>query len=201
MATVTKDKLFTYDDFCVLVKDGQKADLIDGVIYMASPDNTDANRINGWLYALILLFVQKKKLGEVYFSRVACRFDAYNAPEPDIIFVRKERAQAIKRGGVEGHPDLAVEIVSPDSVDRDYEKKREKYEEAGVPEYWIVDELEDKVTLLHLDRKGQYRQIRPKGGILYSKVLPGFWLKPQWLWQEPLPDVQEVLAEILAEEK
>ncbi|MCI0456202.1 MAG: Uma2 family endonuclease [Gemmataceae bacterium] len=201
MATVTKDKLFTYDDFRVLVKDGQKADLIDGVIYMASPDNTDANRINAWLCALILLFVQKKKLGEVYFSRVACRFDEYNAPEPDILFVRKERAEVIKRGGIEGHPDLAVEIVSPDSVERDYEKKRQKYEEAGIPEYWIVDELEGKVTLLALDRRGKYRQVRPKSGILHSKVLPGFWLKPQWLWQEPLPEVLEVLNEILAAEE
>jgi Uma2 family endonuclease len=102
---------------------------------------------------------------------------------------------------VEGHPDLAIEIVSPDSVERDYEEKRQKYEEAGVPEYWIVDEVESKVTVLSLDRKGRYRQVRPKGGILYSKVLSGFWIKPQWLWQKPLPDVQEVLAEILAVEK
>jgi Uma2 family endonuclease len=199
MATATKDKLFTYDDFRALVRDGQKADLIDGVIYVASPDNTDANELNVWLAALILLFVQAKKLGKVYTSRVACRFDEYNAPEPDIIFVRKERAQAIKRGGVEGHPDLAVEIVSPDSVERDYEKKRQKYEEAGIAEYWIVDEIENKVTVLSLDRKGKYRQVRPRGGILYSKVLPGFGLRAQWLWQKPLPDVLDVLNEILAD--
>ena len=39
----------TFEDFCFLVKDGQKADLIDGVIYMASPDNLDANRLSKWL--------------------------------------------------------------------------------------------------------------------------------------------------------
>jgi Uma2 family endonuclease len=200
MATVTRDKLLTFEDFCRLVKDGQKADLLDGVIYMASPDNTDAGLINGWLYTLMFLFVQGKKLGRLYVSRVAYLLDKHNAPEPDIGFVSTERTGDIQRGRVLGGPDLAVEIVSPDSEERDYEKKREKYEQAGVREYWIIDELKKKVTLLRLDDKGKYRQARPRKGILESKVLPGFWLRPEWLWQEPLPDVEEVLKEIRASE-
>src|SRR5262249_48495267 len=48
--------VFTFDDFCLLVKDGQKADLIDGVIYMASPDNTEAADLNVWLCRLNRLF-------------------------------------------------------------------------------------------------------------------------------------------------
>src|SRR5438094_477002 len=46
----------TYDVYCSRVPDGQKADLIDGVIYMASPDNTDAGELFGWLYALLYDF-------------------------------------------------------------------------------------------------------------------------------------------------
>src|SRR5262249_54557527 len=118
MATVTKDKLLSFEDFCVLVNDGKKADLLDGVIHMASPDNTDANELNAWLLALMLLFAQRKKLGKVYMSRVAFRLDDCNAPEPDIGFVRKARLKTVRRGQVDGPPDLAVEIVSPDSVDR-----------------------------------------------------------------------------------
>jgi Uma2 family endonuclease len=201
MATVSTSKPLTFEDFCALVPDGQKADLIDGVIYMASPDNTDANLLNSWLCALLFLFVQGKKLGRIYISRVAFRLDEHNAPEPDIGFVSTARLDAVKRGRVEGGPDLAVEIISPDSEERDYGAKRVKYERAGVREYWIIDEDKQKVTLLRLDAKGKYRQARPQKGILHSKVLPGFWLRPEWLWQAPLPEVEQVLKEIRASQE
>src|SRR5437870_821596 len=146
MKLATRAGSYTFEDFCALVKDGQKADLIDGVIYMASPDNTDANKLFMWLGSLMDLFAEAKRLGEVYGSRVAFRLDDTNGPEPDIAFVRKDRLHLVERGGVRGGPDLAVEIVSPESEERDYQKKRKQYEEAGIPEYWIVDEPEQKVT-------------------------------------------------------
>jgi Uma2 family endonuclease len=197
MSSVARKKPFTFADFCVLVKDDQKADLIDGVIYMASPDNTDAAELSLLLARLIADFVEAKELGKVYVSRVAYRLDDLNAPEPDIGFVRTARLGAVRRGAVEGPPDLAVEVVSPESVTRDYEKKRGLYEAAGVREYWIVDEIKQKVTLLRLDPSGKYRAVKPKGGVLGSKVLPGFWLRTAWLWQQPLPKKTDILQEIL----
>jgi Uma2 family endonuclease len=198
MSTVGRIKPVTFDDFCFLVKDGQKADLIDGVIYMASPDNTDANDLFVWLITLFFDFAEWYDLGKVYGSRVAFRVNNINSPEPDIGFVRKKRLHRVKRGHVVGGPDLAVEIVSPDSIDRDYVRKRLLYEKAGVKEYWIVDESEQKVTLLRLDRSGKYREVRPRKGILRSKVLPGFWLRPAWLWEEPRPRKSQVFQQILA---
>jgi Uma2 family endonuclease len=197
MATEVQAEPITFEEFCELVRDDQKADLINGVIYMASPDNTDANELFMWLGGLMYDFAQEKSLGRVFGSRVAFRIDKTNGPEPDIAFVAKEREHLIKRGRVEGGPDLAVEIVSPDSVERDYEAKRAQYEQAGVREYWILDELKKRVTLLRLGRKGKYRAVRPKGDSLHSEVLPGFWLLRQWLWQTPLPKKSEVLKQIL----
>ena len=131
-------------------------------------------------------------------TRVAFRLDPRNGPEPDIAFVRKKRLHFVERGFVRGGPDLAVEIVSPDSVERDYDKKRKQYERAGVPEYWIVDEIEQKVTLLRLGKDGKYKEVRPRKGILHSKALPGFWLRVEWLWQSPLPKTVAVLREYRA---
>jgi Uma2 family endonuclease len=96
---------------------------------------------------------------------------------------------------------LAVEIVSPQSDDRDYVKKRKLYERFGVPEYWILDEIEESVLWLQLGSKGKYKEIKPKKGILRSVVLPGFWLRPEWLWQKPLPRTIETLHMILNETK
>jgi Uma2 family endonuclease len=200
MATVTDTKRLTFEDFCILVKDGQKGDLIDGVIYMASPDNTEANRLYRWLGTLIEIFVDERSLGQVFSSRVAFRLGEDQAPEPDIAVVRTERLNLVHRGYVEGPPDLAIEIVSPESIERDYVRKREQYRQAGVPEYWIVDELEQRVTLLKRTASGAFREVRPRKGVLQSDVLPGFWLRLEWLWQEPRPRLRTVLAEILKEE-
>lgn len=197
MATVSRAKPYTFADFCVLVKDGQKGDLIDGVIYMSSPDNTDANELFVWLLSLMHDFAELFDLGKIYGSRVAFRLDENNSPEPDIGFVKKKRLRHVKRGRVDGPPDLAVEIVSPESVERDYKKKRRQYEHARVSEYWIIDEDLKKVTLLRLDSKGKYREVRPRQGVLHSLVLPGFWIRVEWLWQETRPRKADALSEIL----
>ena len=91
MSTASKSSFVELDEFCLLVDDGQKADLIDGVIHFASPDNTGANELNVWLCALISIFVRQRDLGKVFASRVAFRLDDRNGPEPDIGFVRKDR--------------------------------------------------------------------------------------------------------------
>lgn len=54
-------------------------------------------------------------------------------------------------------PLLIVEIVSPDSIKRDYRYKRSEYAALEVPEYWIVDPLESKVTVLLLE-EGLYEE-------------------------------------------
>ncbi len=187
---------YTFDDFCFLVQDGQKADLIDGVIYMASPDNTDANDLFGWLYSLIRDYVEEHDLGKVFGSRVAFRFSATESPEPDVAVVLRNRLHLIQRGFVDGRPDLAIEIVSPDSVQRDYVEKRRQYQKAGVPEYWIIDEPEKKVTLLRLSPDKKYREERSRSGILHSRVLPGFWLRAEWLWEKPRRKKARVLEQI-----
>jgi Uma2 family endonuclease len=198
MATAVRNLDYTFEEFYALIPNGRKADLINGAIYMASPDNTQAGELFMWLGGLVDLYVDEKDLGRVYGLRIAFRLDDGNGPEPDIAFVRKDRLRLLRRGYFAGAPDLAVEIVSPDSIDRDYVKKRAQYQEAGVREYWIIDPLRQKVTWLRLDAKGKYREVRPRKGGLHSQVLPGFWLRPEWLWQEPRPKKMKILQQILA---
>ena len=197
MGTATSVGMYTFEDFCLLIKDGEKGDLIDGVIYMSSPENTDANTLLVWLGGSIDLFVEERELGQVFASRVAFRLEESHGPEPDLAFVRADRLHLVRRGYVEGWPDLAIEIVSPDSIERDYVHKREQYRQAGVPEYWIVDEMQQRIALLKRSASGAYREAKPRKGELHSQVLSGFWLRPEWLWQEPRPKKTRVLAEIL----
>jgi Uma2 family endonuclease len=168
---------------------------------MASPDNDDANNIFFWLATLIFDYVEIYELGEVRGSRMACKLDELNAPEPDILFVPKNRKHQILRGRIEGPPALVVEIVSPDSVERDYHKKRQLYEKFGIEEYWIIDEPKRTATFLRLDSRGKYGEVPIQKGVFRSKALKGFWIRLHWLWPETRPKKTKALSEILAKKK
>ncbi len=200
MATqVTRNGDYTFDDFLALVEEDEKADLLNGVIYMASPESTDHNSLEAWLVSLMRGYTDDLDLGEVYVSRVAFRITEKQGPEPDVSFVAKRRRRVVHRGFVGGPPDVAVEIVSPDSVGRDYVEKRQIYEHAGVREYWIIDPEERRATLLRLVR-GKFREVELEGGHIFrSQVLPGFWLDVRWLWAKRRPPALQLLQKMLQE--
>lgn len=134
--------LVTVDEFRALVEDDQKADLIDGVIYMASPDTLRNNRLNMFVFFLMDGYVTAKQLaGLVVAGRYAFELSEIRAPEPDVAYIGPQRAHLADERGMKGGPDIAVEVVSRDSRTRDYLEKKQRYLEAGVPEYWIIDPL------------------------------------------------------------
>src|SRR5262245_3081010 len=128
MKTATRKGRVTFEDFCFLVKEDQKADLIDGVIYMPSPENTDANSLFMWYGGLLDLYAEELELGRVFGLKVALRLDDSNGPEPDLVFVANNRLRLVQWGHIDRSADMAVEIVTPESIDRDYTKKRKQYE-------------------------------------------------------------------------
>ncbi|MBI1904386.1 MAG: Uma2 family endonuclease, partial [Planctomycetia bacterium] len=125
----------TFDDFLAQVGEEQKAELLDGVIHVASPENVGHNFLEFWLARVVAEFVDEHDLGHVTLANIAFRLKDGRAVEPDFAFIAKRRLGILKGGYAEGAPDLAVEIVSPDSVRRDYVLKRGYYEVAGVREY------------------------------------------------------------------
>lgn len=187
---------YTFDDFNILVSDDQKADLIDGIIYLAPPELLDHNDLLCWLACLVGMFAEQSDLGHLTIGRVAYRLSDRDAPEPDLGFVASHRVSCIKHGYVDGPPDLAVEIVSPESADRDYENKRKRYEKAGVHEYWIIDPLDSTATFLV--RQGDvFVERLPTDHVFRSDILPGFELDVRWLWQRPLPPTLPIVRRLL----
>ena len=191
--------LIRFDQFRVLVADGDKADLIDGVIYMASPDSRLNNSLGFFLAELIDGFDAAKEIGGFTFiSRFACRISDLRSPEPDVGYVRPERADDVHELYMEGGPDIAVEIVARESRKRDYGEKLELYQEAGVEEYWIVDPLQQRVQFLRLI-EGRYELAPLEDNRIYrSGVIPGFWLDVNWLLARPVPRAYRCLQQILA---
>ncbi len=193
--------LLTFDDFCAIVKDGEKADLLDGVIYMASPDSRRANRITSFLNSLLEQFVAARRIGgEVYVNRFAFQLDEMNGPEPDVAWVAEDRLHLVSDGRMHGAPSVAVEVVSRDSRQRDWVDKRTKYEGAGVEEYWIIDPIQNRTEFLRL--QGGFYDIVPleENRIFRSRAINGFWLNIEWLLSFPLPNVYECLQQLLETE-
>ncbi len=79
-------------------------------------------------------------------------------------------------------PALAAEVVSRGSVDRDYVIKREEYLAYGLLEYWIVDPIERKVTVLTRDGDVWAEQVVRGEQVIPSLVLPGFLTTVDELW-------------------
>jgi Uma2 family endonuclease len=190
--------LFTVEDFFALIPDGQKADLIDGVIYVASPDTPRNNRLANFIQFLLDGYSEARDLGQVVASRVAFVVSETRSPEPDVAFVLKARAEIFEESRAAGAPDIAVEVVSRDSRSRDYGEKKRLYEEAGVQEYWLIDPIQRRAEFYRI-QEGRYLLVPlERNRIFRSEVLPGFWLDVDWLFGERRPTKLECLQQILA---
>ncbi len=198
-STRPAEDLVSAAEFYRLVPDGQKADLLDGVIYMASPDSRRPNSLTRFLTSLISMYNEARDLGgEVFVNRFAFRLSKYRAPEPDVAFVRRGRLHLVQEREMRGGPDVAIEIVSRDSRTRDYGEKKRVYEKAGVTEYWIIDPLKNRVQFFRL-KQGRYELVPLDAyRIFRSEVLPGFWLDIEWLLGKPLPNAYSCLQQLLS---
>ena len=111
--------------------------------------------------------------GDVFFAPLRLRIRAGKFREPDLLLVADADDPRARDDYWRG-ADLVMEVVSPDDPDRDLVEKRGDYAEAGVPEYWIANPLDETVTVLVLSG-GEYREhgvFRP-GERAGSASLPG----------------------------
>jgi Uma2 family endonuclease len=186
----------TEQEFIDWVGDGW-AEWVNGEVIMMSPVNFDHADVHGLLFAVFRSFADEHDLGKVVSEPFQIRFASEKSRRsPDIIFVSHRRMALMKKQHFEGAPDLILEIISPDSQSRDRREKFLEYQKVGVREYWIVDPLSERVEVHTLTRSGQFKPIRERDGKILSKVLSGFYLKPEWLWRKKLPAPLALLREI-----
>jgi Uma2 family endonuclease len=185
-----------YDALTALEED-VKAELLDGVMVVHSPEKTRHEQEFRFLFVLMNLFAYAHHWGEVLGSMATVHLGECRKVKPDIAAVRLERAHIITEDAIEGVPDLVLEIVSESTRRYDFGEKRKVYEEAGVPEIWLVD-FERKVVMVVRRVGRRYRSEAKSRGILRSQVMKGFWLRVEWLWQKELPDPTECLQVILS---
>lgn len=156
---LTQESTYTIDDIYAL-PDGQRAELIDGQMYMMAPPNFRHQKIIMELSSAIHQYIKTHGGNcEVLPAPFAVFLsqDDRNYVEPDISIICDK--SKIDDKGCNGVPDWIIEIVSPSSQQMDYGIKLFKYRTAKVREYWIVNPLKQTVTVYdfeHEKETGQY---------------------------------------------
>lgn len=191
----------SYEEYRALSgEQNQLLEWVDGEVVVHVPPKPRHQEIVGFVFALLGLFVRFHRRGKLYTAPLEMRLgDLAVSREPDILFVAQERLAQVSDLRLEGPADLVVEVVSDDSVARDRADKFYEYQDASVREYWVLDPRpgRERADFWVLDAAGKYRAVNPDaGGVYRSTVLPGFWLRVDWLWRTDLPDPLLLFAEI-----
>lgn len=144
---------YTIEDYNRWPED-ERIELIDGVIYdMTAP--TSIHQITaGWLHYKLLDHVMKNGGDcEPYISPIDIQLDCDDKTmvQPDVIIVCDPSKTRIKN--IYGAPDFVCEILSPSTKRKDMTTKLEKYQNAGVREYWIIDTVKERVIVYDFENE------------------------------------------------
>ncbi len=190
----------TYEEFLEWADEDTHAEWVAGEVIVFMPPKRVHQRILNFLSVLLSAYARFFGLGEVLEAPFEMRLGRGKpSREPDLLFVARDHLDRLTEERLEGPADLVIELVSDSSVARDYEEKFREYVAAGVREYWICDPRpgRQQTSFYQLTAAGKYQAVLPDAdGRYHALVLPGFWLEPGWLWEQPLPDPLTALATI-----
>jgi Uma2 family endonuclease len=177
------EEAFDQASFAVFVAslppdDLSKYELIHGRIIMNPPSGWPYGEYELGIGALLYHHVRRQGLGKAFGPSQGYELPTGETVAPDASVILKDR---LERGPppISGKflrivPNLAVEVISPTSENRDRVVKKQIYADAGIDEYWLVDVRTRTVTVLHLLPDGVYDtgDIFRTGEKLRSRVLP-----------------------------
>jgi Uma2 family endonuclease len=189
----------SWEEFLAWSSGEGKFEWVDGQGIALPPSSTRHARSVLLLGTLLSHYVRVAALDEVIFGNFLLRLPTRpSARMPDVLVIGTTDLDRVREYWLDG-PASLVEVVSEESVGRDLREKRDVYERDGVREFLMVDARpsHQDFTLLRLDGAGRYQPIQPDAdGRYHSVALPGFWLDPEWLRQEPTPDPEDLLLAI-----
>jgi len=176
----------------------KKAELIEGVVYLASPVRANRHgrphsQIVGWL-----LVYEAATPGVYLADNTTVRLDADNEPQPDALLRIEPEVGGTSRISeddyVEGTPELVAEIAAS-SASYDLNDKLNAYRRNGVKEYIVWQMYENCLNWFSL-QEGRYVPLQPdEAGVIRSSIFPGLWLAVNALQEGDLAQVLAVLQQ------
>ena len=175
-----------------------KAELIEGVVYVASPVRV---RRHGSPHSKIIIWLGvylEATPGLEIADNATLRLDLDNEPQPDVsVWIEGGNAFVDDDDYLQGAPELLVEVAGS-SAAIDLNQKLQVYRRNGVAEYLVLLTHEQEVRWFSL-AAGETVQIEPEAdGMLRSRVFPGLYLQPTRFWAGDLAGVLDLLRNGLA---
>lgn len=187
----------TFEDYLERSSETRINEWVDGEIIEMPGASYQHQSIGGFLERLLGGYVEEKELGIVLRSPFAMKLEEQRrGREPDILFISNENSDRVLRTYLDGPCDIAVEIISPESITRDRAEKFVEYEAAGIREYWMIDPERKIAEFYGLTEEGKYSLLPVDDGIFRSQVLQGFFLRVEQMWEKN-PSATKALREVL----
>lgn len=154
-AVEKKQGEYTVEDYYAL-PDDRRVELIDGVIYdMSSPTFVHQDILSEIFWQIKKHIDSKKGNCKPLMSALDVRLDCDNKTivQPDILIICEKNKDKIRRWGIMGAPDFALEVLSSSTRKKDMTLKLHKYANACVREYWILDPDKQKLIVYDLEHE------------------------------------------------
>ena len=177
-------KITVQELFEMELEEGYFYELINGNIVKKQAPSPAHQNASMEISTIMNNFIKEKQLGKLFAAPIDVFFDNYNNTQPDILFVKKERDFLITKNGIEGAPDLIVEILSPSTFKVDRTDKFDLHLFFGVPEYWIVDPKNQSIEVYILeDNRYKMASFAIENGLVESKILTGLTVEVSSIFQ------------------
>lgn len=150
---IVQGRPFTVHDLEAMPDDGHRYELLDGMLLVTPAPGTAHQR--AILRLAVLLDAECPEGLEVLPAPFAVRPSVTAELQPDLLVARDED---LTEAHLPTAPVLVVEVLSPSTKLYDLNLKKAAYERLGVPDYWIVDPLEPRLTAFELGEDGEYRR-------------------------------------------
>jgi Uma2 family endonuclease len=165
----------TYSELAAWPDDGRRYELYDGEVSVVPSPLPRHQLAMLELYHRLYAYVSAHG-GLVIASPIDIVFTETNVLQPDIVVFTAARRRFVSLDApIRVRPDVAIEVLSPTTERNDRGRKLAWFQRFGVPEYWILDPVGERLDMFEL-RKTAYRRPRvySRDTTLESKVLAGF---------------------------
>lgn len=173
---------------------------VGGVVIKMPPVTDKHDDLTRYLRDVLDAYLSLNPIGVTRAAPFVMRLDAVpSRREPDLQLILNNSGGELTPTAMIGAADICIEVVSDESISRDYGDKFHEYEKGGVHEYWIVDGIRQEAHFYRLNEQGMYKsQALDADGNYTTPLLPKLKLHVPTLWAEPLPDILRVVAAVQA---
>lgn len=163
--------------------DDKRYEVIDGDLFVTPAPSWSHQRVVHKLDFLLSSWIFAHNLGEITEAPTGVVLDPETGVEPDLLYIARERVDIISQRGVEGPPDLVVEVLSPSTEARDRGIKMARYAAAGIAHYWLVNVEAQTLEAYELGERGyEPGGAYGRGAAFEPKLFPGLRIAIDDLW-------------------